>query len=57
MEMENLQRKLDELHAKSTGVEAELGEVREKMVGVRKTSIVKFKVSDAYKLEHNMTAT
>lgn len=53
--MEGLQEKMEELNAKASKLEAELGEVRAKIVKTKETNIAQFKESDAYNLELNMT--
>lgn len=52
--MEGLQKMLDELTARSIGVEDELSKVRAKMIEAKKNSIVRFKGFDAYKMELNL---
>lgn len=56
LEMNCLQKMLEKFVAKFVKVEAELGEVRAKMAETKKTNIVEFKESDAYKIELNIIA-
>lgn len=54
-EIESLLGKLEELIAKTTELEVKVGELKVKMVEAKKVGIIKFKESNNYKLELNIT--
>lgn len=55
--MEGLTRKLDELNVKKVGLEAEVAELKIKLLEAKKANIIEFKESNTYKLTFNTATT